>query len=1020
MKNGANNNFIYNIDAYGAPPPIFFSDEENYKLINYLDIIRKKKDKTNPIHLPEGVVEFQTRPLLYLIDYSRLSQKPTEQKEQILQAQKLLANRGDISYLGILQPGQLEVYPIDLKKKLSQKIKIKETDSAAPLFFQSLTAGKIKLTNEEPDYIYKSIFGLFDKISNELLESGLPADEILSLIGRALFFRFLKDRKIITNKDLQDICPRTTDFNLCFSDSTKAASTSQWLDETFNGDFLPLLDKDKKRRVEYVKYYQKAGKITKDKLFKKLTYILRGYVPPKYGSQLQLWNDLDFSHIPIGLLSQVYESFSQKWNPNSKSTSIYYTPRSIAEFMTSEAFTALKEPEKAKILDPSLGAGIFLTFAFRRLVAAKWKADNKRPNTDTIRKILYNQLTGFDINESALKLAALSLYLTALELDPNPHPPKKLKFPQPLRKKVLFCFRDKNDKSDKPVIGSLGASAEFNGKYDLVIGNPPWSSISGKDYPDLIKLYTYTIKKVAENRGLTDIAESYKNPDGDPDLPFIWKAMEWVKKDGIISFALHSRILFKQRKDGKKARDALFKAVQINGIMNCSNLSDTKVWENIGQPFFLLFAKNEIPDQDSQFYFISPYYEKTLNSKGRMRINIDYNSAKPVAIQDIINEPLLLKTLTIGTALDAGVLRKLVKITDKDGISIKNYWDTNNLTHRRGYEECPKQTQKFTETSLMHDYPNLDSKSTQRFYVQVNKLGKFKKPTLSSPLPLDVCKRPLLIIRESIGKHRNEGTTLISFDDVVYKSTFYGYSANGHPQAEELIRYLYLVRYSIIAEFWFLLKSSKFAAERRTILKNDFDEFPFIPPEKLSKAQRDKIFPLSEQLAYNEVKPFDEIDKFVSEIYGLNKYDIEVINDTVEVGLPFAASRRRAEKPTTKKEREIFTQYIKEHLAPFFEITGKDIFITSYNLDVSKKGDIPAWRFLTLSTQKDISAADNNLIKEIIMIANNKGASRIIMPANNLLMIGILNQYRYWTKSRARLCGLDILNNNEYMNNLLS
>jgi 7-cyano-7-deazaguanine synthase in queuosine biosynthesis len=73
-----------------------------------------------------------------------------------------------------------------------------------------------------------------------------------------------------------------------------------------------------------------------------------------------------------------------------------------------------------------------------------------------------------------------------------------------------------------------------------------------------------------------------------------------------------------------------------------------------------------------------------------------------------------------------------------------------------------------------------------------------------------------------------------------------------------------------------------------------------------------------------------------------------------------------------------------------------------------------------LSTQKNKSVTDNNLIKQVIDIANNKGASRIIMPANNLLMIGILNQYRYWTKSRARLCGLDILNNNEYMNNLSS
>jgi type I restriction-modification system DNA methylase subunit len=80
-----------------------------------------------------------------------------------------------------------------------------------------------------------------------------------------------------------------------------------------------------------------------------------------------------------------------------------------------DAFEGVTEKKDARILDPSCGAGIFLVLAFRKLVAARWKHDGKRPNTKAIQSILYNQLCGFDVSESALRLAALSLYITAIQ-----------------------------------------------------------------------------------------------------------------------------------------------------------------------------------------------------------------------------------------------------------------------------------------------------------------------------------------------------------------------------------------------------------------------------------------------------------------------------------------------------------------------------------------------------------------------------------------------------------------------------
>lgn len=247
--------------------------------------------------------------------------------------------------------------------------------------------------------------------------------DVLSVTGRALFFRFLLDRRIILGSELSHICPPAEELKDCFSNAEKAAATSTWLDETFNGDLLPLVvdlspdaNADERHRA-YAGVYRRMGVDTNGALFFHLQAILRGW-ESLGGSMFQRridWNDLDFEHIPIGVLSQVYETFSRQWDEeHAEKTSIYYTPRNIARCLVEEAFGGLKEAVDAHVLDPACGAGIFLVLAFRRLVRARWEKEAQRPDTRTIQRILYNQLRGFDVSESALRLAVLCCTLRPL------------------------------------------------------------------------------------------------------------------------------------------------------------------------------------------------------------------------------------------------------------------------------------------------------------------------------------------------------------------------------------------------------------------------------------------------------------------------------------------------------------------------------------------------------------------------------------------------------------------------------
>jgi len=504
------------IKAFGCYDVVSLGDEPTPRHLNYLDLLKASDRESLKV---DAVAEFQSRPLLYLVSGDQIRNLDDK---KMLDLQCLLAYRGERAYIGVLSPGELNVYPVNLDRSIlakCQKKTINQKSSEAPLFFQSVVNGVFTLEGqpEAPDYVFKTIHDLMTSSSKDLIEKyDINPLDVLSFLGRALFLRFLRDRKIVRSGELSSICPKAKTFGDCFGNVQNAVATCRWLDETFNGDLLPL-------SMSYTAVFRRAKGQSQNKLFLHLRAVLEGWkhVGPD-AFQLRIdWGDLDFAHIPIGVLSQVYENFSRIWDSQqSEQTSVYYTPKNIARYLVDDVFEGVIEKKAARILDPSCGAGIFLVLAFRKLVAARWEHDDKRPDTKTIQSILYNQLCGFDVSESALRLAALSLYITAIELNGTPRPPKSLKFPKPLQDVVLHNHRRPAEQMVRGfVMGSLRSDLpdNFNGRFDMVIGNPPWSRLKG-DHTKFSKL----TRQILIDRGFRDIAQTYRNPDNNPDLPFLW------------------------------------------------------------------------------------------------------------------------------------------------------------------------------------------------------------------------------------------------------------------------------------------------------------------------------------------------------------------------------------------------------------------------------------------------------------------------------------------------------------------
>lgn len=1024
--------------ALGCPDPVLLGEEKDPSQLDYLDLLPKPGA---PL-LPDAVAEFQGKPLLYFVDDIDEAGKSHLQPVQIHDLQRLLANRSEHACLGVVRPGSLNVYPINIDRRAIEQADfrtIKIAEPNAPTFFQSLATGAFDLAGRpsRADYVYETIHDLLQKASEALAGTEERAGpmrglDVLSTAGRALFFRFLLDRKIVLEAEVKEISPRADELRDCFSDPDKAAATSVWLDETFNGDLLPLGEgtaADTRTRVRlraYQEFYRATGARSKGLLFKHLQAILRGW--KSVGDswfQLPLgvdWNDLNFAHIPIGVLSQVYETFSRQWDEeHSDITSVYYTPRHIAKLLVDEAFAGLENAADAVVLDPACGGGVFLVLAFHQLVRKYWEQHGYRPDTRAIQRILYKQIRGFEVSESALRLSALALYVSAIEVNGTQRPPNALKFPRPLRNEVLFNFGgQEKDKKRCFVLGSLGphVPTSFNGSFDIVVTNPPWTRLRpvakdakarGEDTQRIKEInseFTSITRRVLAARRLESLATDYENPDNNPDLPFLWRATEWAKPNAVIAMALPGRVILRQTGNGKVARDAVMRALTVTGILNGSDLEKTPVWPNMDLPFMLLFARNSTPELHRHFHFVTPIRENRLSSRGQFRL--DYKAAEDINTLSVIDRPWLLKALAMGTTLDVEVIDRLPKV------SLRDIWDKHSLNSGEGYNVSPGLNQHPAKALL--DLPDFEIPE-YGFAMQPEALRtwvvRHKRKTAHAPRDITLYQPPLVIIPQTPGESRGRPKAFVSHKHAVaFSKSYYGFSAAGSPNAEVLVSALYVAVHSRLYQYFCLMRSSRQGASFRTILKEDLEAFPFPDPTKLLPTQKRRIIELAKALELDAQKPWDAIDDFIFSFYGLDEDDSTVVRDTVTFYGPYHSVREPAEQPVDEAQLEVFRGYLQDMLQPVFEVTDQKCIVTALRRVLGSGEWIPSWRFVSITVAgeelPDISASLPKLMGE----ANQTGSSRILLhvPGGGLI-VGILNQRRLWTRSRARLCSLHIEQN---------
>ena len=670
-------------------------------------------------------------------------------------------------------------------------------------------------------------------LESHLTYEGLCQNDAQDLIGRSIFIKYLSDRGIISTDRLKGIC-QMDNLLSAFRDPTALHKLHTWLTDVFNGDVFGPLPKASIFDTRYISH---------------IADFFQG-ISPSTGQMT--FFPYQFDVIPVELISAIYEQFAHTSSQNkrmsetsAKKSGVYYTPTSLVSLVLDEVMDDISGSES--VLDLTCGSGVFLVESLRRLISVK--ALHSPPSRNLIRSTLREQIYGVDKSERAVRVAALSLSLAALDLDPDPSSLEDLTFDK-LVGNNLFVG-DARSTAVKRRIQRAFVEAGKRVAVDIVVGNPPWT-FKGKSGTE------------ARKRGQQDSA--LLQPRGE-SLDFVQYAMELSDSRTRYGLVLSATAFFGRSKSSAESSRFVIDSLSPVVLVNLSNLSSW-LFRNASMPAVALFGKCRNSTASEITAVQIPWYAHSSKSR---TFEISPSDIVTTSVTDWHRNPALLKASFLGYRRDMHLVDRMMTAHKSLEVCLRDYDTSLKAGVILGDRSSP--------SDFLNGLPWLQTPDLRPFTVP-RTLVPFREETAERPRERSIFRSPLLLVKAFLRKEQPRVVSAVADHDTVFTEAHFGASfSHSHRTIAHIIAGILS---SSVASWYFLMTSSNFGLWMRKLYLSDINVMPIPDLTKaITSPAGQNVIEIVTSLKDRspEDSDWNSLDQAVIDLYDLDVSDRTVVND---------------------------------------------------------------------------------------------------------------------------------------------
>lgn len=807
------------------------------------------------------------QPTVCFIDPTTLTQPREYRIEQIRQR---VWNQNLASVVLVLDPEGLTAYAVNDRDAEPDVLDRNDVERRGHWSAYEVQSGFIKDRLSDwfspEERVDQRLLTNLRQVVKELTKNGLSDSQAEALMAQVIFLCYLEQRRIVGDAYRKAHKLEVLEAYVSRNDGRGVDRLLKQLGADFNGDFLSSRDGG-----------APAWATLTSHSFRPILDFLEA-VDFESG-QGSFWR-YDFSHIPVELISGIYETLLKD---RQGKLGAYYTPRHLANLVTEQAFEGFADPSECTVYDGACGSGILLTTAFRKVLRhAEVKRGGRLRFSERV-DLMQRTLFGNDVDETACWITAFSLYLSLLEgLDPTDisllQTDEKLKLPK-------LIGPGRNIQKGDGLGDFFAPKNPYAGKsrFDIFLCNPPWRESDAEEEPRW---------------------ESWCQ-EQDPPYPtgrrqiaagFAYRATRSVKPGGVVTLILPLNLVIGAAPQSCIFRQRWLEDVRIERIINFGDVRRL-LFPTARHPCAVVRARPRAVGEsvislgDETIEYWTP---KTDVSLALGRLALHAVDRKVLSSREVYEKPYLLITSYWGERRDVEFLRRLTKLgtladtmahRNEPWVSAKGFHAPNRSDKDRSLG--PLQNLAFLDCDrLPHNHPVIAA-DVQLEFVR----DRFSIVATPGGAKARLYEGPRMIFPDGLA----DGYSVRAvYTDVPFAFTSSIGAIGGGAADADLLKLLTAYLRSPLASYLLVMTGYSVIGERPRIAVSDVEMFPFCPPEAhpepkiAAKIVRqvakifDKMAETPEWLRDHEyAKVRDDLDGLVYDYFRLTQNERVLVQDTV-------------------------------------------------------------------------------------------------------------------------------------------